>query len=312
MLETSFSSCLNLAACTRSKSNYFHSSLMSCNSAVPHSQHVLGYGQEQHPETTQQEFIHGKFMDKGRHNREYLSKAWFTWKCSAGPVAFSINSVSNVDSLMQLVPEIRLAQLSRTAGHVAKCRVCRQGLYKIGDGKQGASRWICAGMDGFWKVSDLGVCIPTGCMKHINGRQLFCKACRPGKDLPIALIPQVKVKEAIVEEDPTALLVWTMYLVECYDLDEPDQTFEAMLPRSEVEPSLLEAFLYHVLASTEVGNQGHRSSKAQGRRLFGGRAREAPARRRKSKELRRHSRKRPREKLRLGRNPQMPGDPNPG
>ena len=79
-------------------------------------------------------------------------------------------------------------------------------------------------------------------MKHINGRQLFCKACRPGKELPLALIPQVKVKEAIVEEDPTAPALWTMYLVECCAPAAPDQTFEAMLPRSEVEPSLLQAF----------------------------------------------------------------------
>ena len=99
---------------------------MSSNSAVPHSQHVLGYGQDSTPKRPQQEFIHGKFMDQGRQNREYLSEAWFTWKslglhgCSAGPEAFSITADSFDDSLMQLVPEIRLAQLSRTAGPVAE------------------------------------------------------------------------------------------------------------------------------------------------------------------------------------------------
>ena len=202
----------------------------------------------QHPENMQQEMIHGKLMDQGRNTREYLSKAWFTWKalslhgCGAGPVAFNLSEDKFDDSLLRLVPEIRMVHLSRTVEHLTVCEVCRQGVYAIGDGKQGAGRWICTGMDGFWELPELGVSISTGCTKHINGGQLFCKACRPSSTKPVALIPQVKVIEAIVEDDPTSLALRTMYLVECYDPDENGETFEAMLPRSEVDPCLLEAF----------------------------------------------------------------------
>ena len=108
------------------------------------------------------------------------------------------------------------------------------------DGKQGARRFICAGLEGHRTFADLGVSIYTGCMNHAGPNDVFCKRCRPSSLLQSALIPQEKVLQVETCPSEDGLSVETWYLVRCKC--PQNGIFEAPLPRKEVRADLLAEF----------------------------------------------------------------------
>ena len=145
------------------------------------------------------------------------------------------------ESLLQVLPIFRKRRLDYIAEHCKSCPVCSQCLFVLIDGKQGARRFICAGMDGSRAFPELGVSLFTGCMKHAGPNDVFCRACRPQKLQQTALIPQEKVLEVQTFPAEDGLSVATRYLVEC-KCPKTLESFEALLPRKEVRADLLETF----------------------------------------------------------------------
>ena len=157
----------------------------------------------QHPEVLQQTAIHGERMDKTNHTRDYVAKAWYVWQAfrllgaSALKLRFDLRPDTFDKSLQSVLAPIRLEQIRISAAHVQECDVCKRGCFAIGDGKQGAGRWICCGTEGCQKFDDLEVSIQTGCTNHVGGGNHLCNKCRPSKIEPVGLIPQTHVIRAV-------------------------------------------------------------------------------------------------------------------
>ena len=95
-------------------------------------------------------------------------------------------------SLSQVLPHLRKQRLNKVAEHIHSCPICQQCVWILLDGKQGARRFICAGLEGHRTFADLGVSIYTGCMNHAGSNDVFCKRCRPSSLQQSALIAQEK------------------------------------------------------------------------------------------------------------------------
>lgn len=143
-------------------------------------------------------------------------------------------------SLSQVLPHLRKQRLNKVAEHIHSCPICQQCVWILLDGKQGARRFICAGLEGHRTFADLGVSIYTGCMNHAGPNDVFCKRCRPSSLLQSALIPQEKVLQVETCPSEDGLSVETWYLVRCKC--PQNGIFEAPLPRKEVRADLLAEF----------------------------------------------------------------------
>merc|ERR1712079_724094 len=116
------------------------------------------------------------------------------------------------------------------------------GLLILVDGKHGARRFICAGLDGSVCYKDFGVSLLTRCVSYAPPKSHFRGKCKPTRMNQFALIPQLKVLGVEAVAGPDDIGQEIRYLVECKEESDVEVTFEALLPRSEVRADLLAQF----------------------------------------------------------------------
>jgi hypothetical protein len=126
--------------------------------------------------------------------------------------------------------------LKDIADHMAWCPRCVDGALAIVDGKDGACRTVCAGTEGSFAFDDLGIVFDTGCRNFAHARHQHCKQCRCTGDVE-ALIPNQKRVCGVETQEAVDGQLQTFYIVEC--AGEGEDSFEVLLPRTEVKQSLL-------------------------------------------------------------------------
>ena len=203
---------------------------------------------KQHPEERQQDLILGRDLTQARHTRQRLADAWYTMNALrlAGPGARNVRWSFTEDgletSLWEAVPLMRKEHLAKVAAHAQHCPRCKERLLIVVDGKRGARRFVCAGLDGYEAVTGFDVQVHTGCLADAPAGQHFCKRCRPPRMRQSALIPQESVLGIVQDGVEPLGRSDVQYMVRCFDEDAPDEKFDVALPRAEVRADLLETF----------------------------------------------------------------------
>ena len=197
-----------------------------------------------HMEAEQQAAILGVDLTGGRHMREHLQMAWYAWqcirRCGAGGahIVWEFTDDGFERTLGAMAPCLRSAHLQSIAVHARECPQCSDCMLVLADGKHGARRFICAGLEGSVGYPDFGVELTTGCVERAPPGAFFCARCQPSKMKQSALIPQDKVVGAELVDAPDGATKEIRYVVACKDPDTED-VFEALLPRGEVQAELL-------------------------------------------------------------------------
>lgn len=214
----------------------------------------------QHREPWQVSLLMGADLTLRNSTTQRVMAAWFAWtgitvaegRCTDMTWSFARRDFDN--TLVCLQSAIEQARLDRAHKHCETCPRCSNYFLVIADGKWGAKRHICAGLEGEWRIQQLGVSMHTGCLRQAAPAQLHCPCCRPSRLQQSALIPQVKVLDVQIEEDTRAL----RYRVVCKESADPAApSFDAWLPRREVRKDVLATFE----ASLLPGHGEHRSKK---------------------------------------------------
>ena len=218
----------------------------------------------QHKEPTQHNAIYGPDYTLIDNTREYLEVAWFAWQVlSRGgekvqQMDWSFTDAGLEKVLLACLDPLREAHLARICKHVETCPRCDNYLLLLVDGKQGARRFICAGLEGTVDFPDFGVSLLTGCLRHAHPKSFFCSCCRPAKMMQTALIPQTAVASMEEVRSSCDSQPEMRYLVDCHDPDTKEM-FQALLPRAEVRADLLQEYETSLLP----GRQEHRNKKAR-------------------------------------------------
>lgn len=217
----------------------------------------------QHPEKLQQDLVHGPDFTMTEHTTAALEVAWFAWQVlrRGGPEASTLPWSFTDDGFEELLlhasPLLRTQHLLKVAAHIPECPRCSDYLLLLADGKQGARRFICAGLEGSVEFKDFNVALLTGCLRHSSTREYHCKRCRPATSQS-ALIPQTEVKGVEGGQAPNGVWSEVRYNVDCYDPDT-GETFQGSLPRHEVRAELLHKFEKSLLPT----KKDHRNKKAR-------------------------------------------------
>jgi hypothetical protein len=226
----------------------------------------------QHKEPLQQKLLFGEDRTMLGHIREDLAMAWYAWSTAK----LTGNKLTNVkwnfsnhfdDSLLEHGVHIRTEQLQKVAAHMKSCPRCLPHPFAVGDGKHGARRMICAGLDGKQSFPDLGVQFDTGCIRLAHAKHMHCSVCRKETDAVALIAGQQKVTGTETMESEDGTTAETKYFVEATDPTDSDKTVEFLLPRSEVQRSLLHEFERKLLPrKKDHGNLKQRPQKIKGPR----------------------------------------------
>lgn len=217
----------------------------------------------QHKEKVQHSIIHGEDYTRVDSTRESLEVAWFAWQvlwrggAKVQQMDWTFTDDGFEEMMIKCRQPLREHNLKLIAKHVEKCPRCQQCLLILTDGKQGARRFICAGLEGKVAFEDFNVSLATGCLRHAHPKDFFCRFCRPKKLTQVSLIPQTSVVGVETLDAAAGMQSEMRYLVDCYDPDTGD-TFQALLPRSEVRADLLQSYETSLLP----GQKEHRNKKA--------------------------------------------------
>ena len=170
-------------------------------------------------------------------------------------------------ALTEMAPYVREAHLARVAEHIHRCARCRGVvLLLLLDAKYGARRFVCFSLDGYTELAEFGVSVQTGCMRNAPAGHFYCRQCRPEKlaKTQSHLIPQERVL-GIVEAEGDASEGTIRYMVRCRDPDDATATFDAPLPRQEVDAGLLDVFERDLLPErSDHGNKQARPAWVKG------------------------------------------------
>ncbi|CAE7764671.1 unnamed protein product [Symbiodinium sp. KB8] len=207
---------------------------------------------KRHSEHVQHSLIFGEDFTLLPHVEDDILMAWYTWNAirlsGSLPRQLTWNFHSGFDeSLQSHVPLIHQVHMDRVAEHMKLCPHCSNSPLLVLDGKHGARRMICAGLQGTQQYASLGVTFDTGCTNFAPPGQLHCKRCRQQTDV------------AALIEGPDMPADDTRYLVETKDPTDPTRTVELLLPRAEVQQSLLKDFEKRLL----VRRTDHRNLRSR-------------------------------------------------
>ena len=214
----------------------------------------------QHTEPMQRNEIAGEDYTMLRNTTQRLEDAWFVWeatksaKGSDAMFEWSFTPDGLEGMFLIYVPLLREEHIQTVIAHIPGCPRCSAKIVLILDGKMGACRRVCANMNGFWSMPDIGVVLNSGCTRQAAPGRLRCACCKP--QAVEAPIPQKVVKgmRQTVFDDEVAM----EYLVTCHDPDGgPD--CDIYLPRSEILPTLLQEWEDRMLLVK--GSQTSSSSK---------------------------------------------------
>ncbi|CAK0800291.1 unnamed protein product, partial [Prorocentrum cordatum] len=230
---------------------------------------------KQHPGREQQNLILGDFMTQTDNTRVRLEDAWYMHNAirlagaNAESIEWSFTESGIERALTNIAACVRRAHLARIAEHVRTCPKCVDKLVVLLDGKHGARRFICGGLEGYEPMEGLELELYTGCQRNAPTKQFFCKFCRPSKIEQAHLLPQKEIL-GVAPPGPAADGDSALrYVVSCYDPDLPERPFEVHLPRAEVEKDLLAKFEKSLLRSRgDHGNKKSRPAWIKGSRQF--------------------------------------------
>ena len=158
---------------------------------------VLLWGRR-HTETIQHDLIFGADHTLLPHVEEDLLMAWYTWNIMAltaghpRQCSWKFNAEFD-DCLLQHMSIVRALHMDRVAAHVQNCPQCGQRPVTVLDGKYGARRMICAGLDGAQHFEDLGVVFDTGCINFAPPGRFHCGKCARHSDVTALIRGQLKV-----------------------------------------------------------------------------------------------------------------------
>ena len=224
---------------------------------------------KQHPGESQQNLILGKDLTQKAHTTSTLAAAWYVYNAvllagaAVSTLTWSFTEHGMEQTLQAVAPLLRREHLRRLVDHIRKCPRCAAKPVILLDGKQGAKRFVCAGLDGYQHFHDFNIKLHAGCSNNAPAGQHFCAKCRPAKMQQSHLIPQHSVLG--IQESADAEGAKVQYLVQCQDPAAPDCTFDALLPRSEVRADLLHGFEKGLLPRLgDHGNQKPRPGWVKG------------------------------------------------
>ncbi|CAK0909816.1 unnamed protein product, partial [Prorocentrum cordatum] len=218
-----------------------------------------------HPEQAQQNLILGEDMTQTCHTRVRLEDAWYLHNAirlagaGAGGIGWSFAPDGIESGLTSIAACVRQAHLTRVAEHVRTCPTCVGKLVVLLDGKHGARRLICGGLEGYGPMQGLELELCTGCQRNAPTKQFFCKWCRPSTIEQAHVIPQEKILGIAAPGSASSGDSALRYVVRCHDPDLPERPFEAHLPRAEVHKELLAEFEKSLLRNR--GDHGNKKTR---------------------------------------------------
>ena len=230
-----------------------------------------------HPEAAQRALILGADMTRLRNTCQAVADAWYIYHTVrlAGPPGCDIRWAFTTDgmesALQQARPLLRASHLRKMQKHTQECPRCTGNFRVLMDGKHGARRFVCCGVEVYETVDEFGVDVYTGCQRNAPAGHYMCKSSRPSNDGEARhLIPQEKFLGLEMPDGsgPTSSL---KYRVRCFDPDRPSERFDVGLPRTEVRPDLLKEFEESLLPrSSDHGNQKATPAWLKGHRQLAG------------------------------------------
>lgn len=151
----------------------------------------------QHAECGQRKLILGDDLTMLPKTTSNLEDAWFAWQATSlaqgadrGHI-WEFSSQGMETSLVQLSEIVRKQHMANVVRHIPECPRCSKQLVLVLDGKC-ARRRICANMDGFWTMPELGVTLNSGCPRLAPAGSVFCSECSPQE--VFAPIPQTSIE----------------------------------------------------------------------------------------------------------------------
>ena len=220
---------------------------------------------EQHAEITQRCLIPGDDLTLLRTNGVRLEDAWYAHHAArlaggaASEVKWSFTRRGLESTLLALVPAVRQAHVQRAAEHARECPRCAGELLVLLDGKYGARRFICGGLDGYASMGTLQMELYTGCLQNAPAGRFFCVQCQTARAGQRNLIPQTQILGVAPADAHSGEVSALKYLVRCSDPDNPSEPFDAFLPRAEVSQELLAAYEKSLLPA--VGDHGNKKAR---------------------------------------------------
>ncbi|CAE7234455.1 unnamed protein product [Symbiodinium sp. CCMP2456] len=161
---------------------------------------------KRHSEHFQHSLIFGEDFTLLPHVEDDILMAWYTWNAvrlsGILPRQLTWNFQSGFDeSLQSHVPLIHQLHMDRVAEHMKLCPHCSNSPLLVLDGKHGARRMICAGLQGTQQYASLGVTFDTGCTNFAPPGQLHCKRCRQQTDVQQSLLKDFEKRLLVKRTD---------------------------------------------------------------------------------------------------------------
>ena len=126
----------------------------------------------EHQEPWQKALIAGEDHTMYRNTRQWLEDTWFVWKATSlakgtdKGIIWRFTDEALEENLVAYAPLVRRQHVLEVIAHIPGCPRCSDKLVLVLDGKMGAWRRVCANMDGFWTMPEIGVFLNSGCQRQ--------------------------------------------------------------------------------------------------------------------------------------------------